>query len=86
MPLNFETNKPKLFWLIIFIAAIIFFVGIPSALIALTSKSMQLQIVVFRLFVFLWSAGFVLTITYLVRQAAGKYIGIGRKPISEQIW
>lgn len=86
MKVNFVTNRPKLFWLIISIAVIALGVGAPAVLLVVLTKSKILHAVVFRGIVLLWVVGFALVIVYWSRQALGKYVGIRARPIREQIW
>lgn len=84
--MNFVTIKPKIFWLIIFIATASLVIGIPGVLLAVFTRSEVVTSITLCGIVLLWMLGITLTIVYWIRQLLGKYVRMEARPIKDQIW
>ena len=86
MKINFTTQRPKLFWLIMLVVLATLLFGVPSVVLVVVTQSQLLQKIVFYSVLMAWLIGMALICVYWARQFSGKYIGMKPRPVFEQIW
>jgi len=84
--MNFHTIKPKSFWLMLFVALTSLVVGGIGVPLINVTGSRALHIAIFFSVLALWMIGISSMMYYFHGQAAGKYIGIKKVKLSDQVW
>jgi len=84
--MTFHTSKPKSFWLMFLVALASLIVGAIGVPLINSTGSRSLHIAIFFCVVALWVVGISSMIYYYHGQVVGKYNGIKRVKLSDQIW